>query len=134
VGVTHQTAKTKPSYKRNPKTPPITIDSYQKGHKCMPKNTPKANEARKTKPRPTPLTRNNEKPENRYKRPPLQGWRARWVTASVASGFLKNRDSVVSRSNCTITSGYLPATQTTRVRIPAVAPLLSSRGLILICK
>jgi GNAT superfamily N-acetyltransferase len=47
-GVIHQTVKTKPSNKRNPKTPPITIDSYQKEHKCMPKNTTQAREARKT--------------------------------------------------------------------------------------
>jgi len=33
----HQNLKKTPHNERNPKTPPITIDSYQKGHIFIPK-------------------------------------------------------------------------------------------------
>lgn len=49
-GVIHQTVKTKPFNKRNLKTPPITIDSYQKGYKCITKNTPQTREAWNSEP------------------------------------------------------------------------------------
>ena len=47
--------KTKPSDKRNPKTPPITIDPYRKEHKCMPKNTPPNKGATENEPRRPPI-------------------------------------------------------------------------------